>query len=88
MYANGLITMHESKSEQISQALKAVDMDLEQPADSSMRIADCYTGEIIRFLALENVTNTDMRRIIDRICVNRDGQVRILLKKFENMGCG
>ena len=41
--------------------------------------------EIERFLHLETMTNMDLRKIIDHISVNKDGNVRIILKKLENM---
>ena len=37
------------------------------------------------FLELETVTNMDMRRILDHTSVNKDGSVRVVLKKFEEM---
>ena len=93
MYANDLITLSELKAKlsAIMEELKAVDMDLEQ-IEQSARILNnaeqviCrYTEEILRFLELDTITNTDMRRVIDHISVNRDGNVRVVLKKFEDM---
>ena len=65
--------------------------DLEQIAKSAEilgnaeQIVHYYRQEITRFLELETVTNMDMRRIIDHISVNKDGSVRVVLKKFEEM---
>ena len=71
--------------------LKAVDMDLEQ-IEQTARIKNNaeliirrYTDEILRFLELDTITNADMRRVVDHISVNKDGNVRIVLKKFEDM---
>ena len=36
-------------------------------------------------LELETVTNMDLRRIIDQISVNKDGNVRIILKKLDDL---
>ena len=93
MYANDLITMSELKAKiaLIMDELKTVDMDLEhiEQATRIMNNAEDvirrYTEEIHRFLELESVTNMDMRRVIDHISVNRDGNVRVVLKKFEDM---
>ena len=40
--------------------------------------------EIRRFLDLETVTNTELRRIVDHIRVNKNGVVGIVLKKLQN----
>ena len=44
-----------------------------------------YTEEIEKFLFLENVTNGDLRKIISRIVVNRDGEIKIYLRNFEDL---
>ena len=44
-----------------------------------------YTDEILRFLELDTITNQDMRRVLDHISVNRDGNVQILLRKFDDI---
>lgn len=40
-----------------------------------------YIAEIERFLKLENVTNADMRKVIDHISANEKGEIKIHLKK-------
>lgn len=93
MYANDLISMAELKERLsgITEELKAADMDLVQIAQSAQivsnaeQIARYYRQEILRFLELETVTNVDMRRIIDHISVSKDGNVRVVLKKFEDI---
>ena len=93
MYANDLITLTELKVKlsSILEELKAVDLDLEQIEQSARilnnaeQVIRCYTDEILRFLELDTITNQDMRRVLDHISVNRDGNVRIVLKKFEDM---
>ena len=75
----------------ITEELKELDMDLEQLALSKKIVSNAediirrYTEEIHRFLELETVTNVDMRRILDHISVDRDGHVRVVLKKFEDI---
>ena len=44
-----------------------------------------YTEEIEEFLALENVTNGDLRKIISRIVVNREGEIKIYLRNFSDL---
>ena len=93
MYANDLITLSELKAKlsSIMEELKAVDMDLEQIEQSARILNNAeqvirrYTEEILRFLELNTVTNADMRRVLDHISVSRDGNVRVVLKKFEDM---
>lgn len=93
MYANDLITLSELKAKlsSIMEELKTVDMDLEQIEQSARlrnnaeSVIRRYTEEILRFLELDTITNTDMRRVLDHISVNTDGTVRIILKKFENL---
>ena len=93
MYANDLISMAELKDKLagVAEELKSLDIDLEQIAKSAEilnnaeQIVHYYRQEITRFLELETVTNMDMRRILDHISVNKDGSVRVVLKKFEEM---
>ena len=93
MYANDLITLAELKVKLASlmEELEAVDMELEQLEQSALHVHNAesairrYREEILRFLELDTVTNADMRRLLDHISVNRDGNVRIVLKKFEDM---
>ena len=53
--------------------------------NNAEQLVHYYRQEITRFLELETVTNMDMRRILDYISVNKDGSVRVVLKKFEEM---
>ena len=87
MYANDLIGMEELKDKLagITEELKATDTGLTQALGSPENILPDFRQEILRFLELETVTNMDMRRIIDRISVNKDGNVRVVLKRFEDM---
>ena len=93
MYANDLLTLSELKEKlaQIMDELKNVDIDLEQIEQSATilnnteQVIRRYTEEVQRFLELDTITNADMRRVIDHISVNKDGNVRIVLKKSEDM---
>ena len=93
MYADDLLTLSELKEKlaQIMDELKLLDMDLEQ-IEQSARIRNNaeliihrYTDEILRFLELDTITNADMRRVIDHISVDKDGNVQVILKKFGDM---
>ena len=93
MYANDLITLSELKAKMASimEELKSVDLDLDQIEQSTRILNNAeqvirrYTDEILRFLELDTITNQDMRRVLDHISVNRDGNVRIVLKEFKDM---
>ena len=93
MYANDLLTMPQLKGKlaQIMDELKTLDRNLEQIKQSAAipnnaeQAVHQYTEEIHRFLELDTITNADMRRVIDHITVNKDGNVRIVLKKSEDM---
>lgn len=89
LYASDLMTLGElrDKLTRIAEDLRAIE---EEPSGDSLPLQEDlslrlqrYTEEIHRFLALETVTNGDMRRILDRICVDREGNVRVFLKKTE-----
>ena len=91
LYANDLITMEELKANLsgITSELEAIDAQLAQLLRSGQtlnraeQLAQAYRQEIERFLSLETVTNMDMRRILDHISVDRDGNVRVVLKKLD-----
>ena len=93
MYANDLISMETLKEkvqamENQLAGLEAALARMEQsarPKSSGQTIAPEYTQEIRRFLNLETVTNTELRRIVDHISVNKNGTVRIVLKKLQNL---
>lgn len=93
MYANDIISMEELKTQitKITEELQSLNCELERWARSleARKHADSflkqYVQEIERFLHLETMTNMDLRKIIDHISVNKNGNVRIILKKLENM---
>jgi hypothetical protein len=64
---------------------------MEQIAQSTQIICNAeqiiqhYRQDILRFLEFETVTNMDIRQIIDHISVNKNGNIRVVLKKFEEM---
>lgn len=85
LYANELLTMEElrEKLAGLERELKALELRLEQPlqSDAALREGDCRR-EIEAFLAMQTVTNADLRRLIDHISVSGDGNVRVVLRKF------
>ncbi len=92
MYANDLIDIEELKQklETLNKGIKEIERSLEQLlVDGKIQsnihqTAQLYRAEIENFLSLQNVTNVDMRKVIERICVNRDGVVKIFLKQLKN----
>lgn len=92
MYANDLIPMDtlKEKVQAIETQLAALDADfarMEQSQrlkSSGQSMAAEYAQEIRRFLNLETVTNTELRRIVDHIRVNKNGTVRIVLRKLQD----
>lgn len=92
MYAADLISMDELKNKLtgITEDLRELDLELKQTARLCSNAGESiryYRREIERFLELETVTNVDMRRLIDHISVSREGNVRVVLKKPEQMNC-
>lgn len=87
------MTMAELKEKTalIAEELEELDYDLRQYEHSlevrqnAGHFVEQYMQEIERFLELETVTNMDLRRIIDHISVNKDGNVRIILKKLDDL---
>ncbi len=91
LYANDLMDMDELKEKLtvITEEIRKTDDLLAQLSQTgksqndSRGAAEGYRAEIDRFLSMENVTNVDMRQIIDYISVRKDGSIRVVLKKFE-----
>ena len=89
MYAGGVIALQElkDKAEGIRLELQELERGLKRDDRSAeiRRDINSFSGrlraEIDSFLQLENMTNMDLRKIIDRILVNRDGSVRIIFRK-------
>ena len=92
MFANALLTLP-----QLREKLSLITSELESLARQTDHLTvSCssqisgenkrqyYAEKIQQFLELDTVTNIDMRRMIDRISVNRDGTVRIFLKDFSS----
>jgi hypothetical protein len=92
MYAADVMSMQELK-EKMTYINKEID-DLNEQLDQvnvsdtiekiSIEEVRIYTEEIEDFLALENVTNGDLRKIISRIVVNREGEIKIYLRNFSD----
>lgn len=89
MYANDAMTMTElkEKTAAIAEELKKLDFTLGQSEQvlRQEREAGIICREIERFLSLETATNLDMRKILDRITVNMDGTVHIILKRLKDV---
>lgn len=93
MCANGFLSISDlqTKIQRIAEELQTIDWNLEhitqtpQSMHTTEEVIRQCTDEIHRLLELENISNMDMRQIIDRITINRDGYVRVILKKFETV---
>lgn len=91
MYADDLITISDLKVklQKIDTDLAAIDDALMELAkagklhSSAEEVARQYIEEIEKFLELEFVTNTDVRKVIDHISVNKNGEIHIVLKRLE-----
>ena len=88
MYASDILSLTELKEKitGITEELNALDRALARlaPGKKAEEAVQRYAGEIQRFLELETVTNMDMRRILDHISVDREGHVRVVLRKFDD----
>lgn len=88
MYACDILSLTELKEKitGITEELNALDRASAwlAPGKKAVETVQRYTGEIQRFLELETVTNMDMRRILDHISVDREGHVRVVLRKFDD----
>ena len=92
MYAADVMSMQELKEKMtyINKEIDDLNEQLEQVNVSdtiekiSIEQVRIYTEEIEDFLALENVTNGDLRKIISRIVVNREGEIKIYLRNFSD----
>ena len=93
LYANDLITMEELKGKlsEINGKIQSLDEKLagvirsEQALRDNEQLVRRYRQEIVEFLEMETVTNMDLRRILDHISVNKDGTIRVVLRKLEEM---
>lgn len=91
MYANDVMTMTElkAKTASIAEELKELDYDLDQYErtlsiqQDSTTFVSMYMQEIEKFLNLETVTNLDLRKVIDHISVDHNGNTVIVLKKYD-----
>lgn len=84
LYAGGLMEMEalRQRLESIRKAQQAIDAQLPPPEETVP--GDSLLPQIHRFLRLETMTNAELRRIVDHIRVNRDGQVRIVFRRLSD----
>lgn len=92
MYINDVISMSELKTRtsEIEKELNRLDGMLnvskkeEKTEQEKIEEMKQITNDIKRFLSLETATNVDLRRIVDRITVNKSGEVKIYIKNLKN----
>ncbi len=93
MYADDMLTAQELKAKlkKLEADLSAIEDDLMELTkmgklrNSAQELAQQYIGEIEKFLNLENVTNVDIRKVIDHISVNKSGKVRVVLRNLRDL---
>lgn len=83
LYANDLLTIEELRERltTLDRELQEVARQLDAPSPPDRGAG--YTSQIEEFLTLQTATNTDLRRIIDRITVSREGHVQVVLRKLD-----
>lgn len=86
LYADEMLSMEElkEKTATITKEIEHLNAQLAQMNTNETRSSriQTYRYEIEKFLSLENLTNGDLRKIIHRIVVNRDGEIHIYLRSF------
>lgn len=89
MYAAEVITMTDLKEKILYVNKEIIELTeiLEQAnnfkkADSEQ--ISIFINEIEKFLMLDNVTNGDLRKIINRIIVNNNGEIKIYIRNFSD----
>ncbi len=93
MYADNLLTAQglKEKLKKLDADLSAIDGDLMELTkagklrSSAQELAQQYIEEIEKFLNLENVTNVDIRKVIDHILVSKSGEVRVILRNPKDL---
>jgi len=87
MYVNDLISMTDLKDKlnEVAEELRVLDREdskeKDVTVDAEQRIQS-YCKVIHCFLEFETITNMDLRRLIDHISVNKNGNVYVVLKNF------
>ena len=83
LYANDLLTIGELRDRlaALDRELQTVTQQLDAPVKPDRSAG--YTARIEEFLTLQTVTNADLRRLIDRITVSRDGNIQVVLRKLD-----
>ena len=93
MYAADVMSMSELKEktvhinkeiEETNEQLKLISISGDIKKTSLEQVRK-YTEEIEKFLALENATNGDLRKIISHIVVNKVGEVKVYLRDLSDL---
>lgn len=93
MYAAEVMTMTElkEKTAYINQEIECLSAQLEQASkaergkNASAEELQAYTEAIEAFLSFQTVTNGDLRKLISRIVVDREGEIKIYLRLFSDL---
>lgn len=93
MYAAEVMTIDELKGKVIyidkeigclTERLEGI-TDFDNIKETSTEQTRSHKEEVEKFLALENITNGDLRKIISRITVNRKGEIKVYLRNFSDL---
>lgn len=89
LFAAELLTMEalKEKLNATDNALQELEKSLDnleclRCTDIQQSISEVHSQEVQRFFSLEGWTNQDLRQILDRICVSKDGTVRVVWKQL------
>lgn len=90
MYADEILTMEELKERigYINKEIEELNIRLseqtgvEDEKNANLMRREQWKREVEKFLSLTNVTNGDLRKIIQRIVVNREGEIHIYFRNF------
>lgn len=93
MYANEIITMSELKKkiDPIKRSISELEAELSGASAVEQKVIDAeaaakkYFEQVESFLNMKNITNIDMRKIIDHATVSMSGELKIYLKKAETI---
>lgn len=91
MFLNDLMTMEvlKSKSSAIDEELAQIEYELlrlsgsDSQRDNIHTLAEEYAKAVKHFLQLDDITNVEMRKVVENIIVDHSGNVTINLKKLQ-----
>ena len=84
MYVNDVITLAELKEKTAALTAQLSKLEARASPPPARRdvaaLREAYTRRILAFLAMEDVTNLDLRQIVERVSVSQEGVVTVFLR--------